>query len=112
MISGETEPPMLEGVELDLSAAVQGGRTLARHEGQVVFVTGGIPGELAHMRDLVRRRGYLEGAADAVSRLSSLRVTPPCRYFGENGIWRGSVPAPFTEVGGVCGGCQYQHIDY
>jgi 23S rRNA (uracil1939-C5)-methyltransferase len=112
MISGETEPPTSEGVELDLLAAVQGGRTLARHEGQVVFVTGGISGELAHVSDLARRRGYLEGAADAVSRLSTLRVTPPCRYFGENGLWRGSIPTPFTLVGRVCGGCQYQHVDY
>ncbi len=103
---------MREGVELDLLAAVQGGRTLARHEGQVVFVTGGISGELAHVRDLIHRRGYLEGAADAVSRLSPLRVTPPCKYFGENGLWRGSVLAAPNSRGGVCGGCQYQHVDY
>ncbi len=112
MITGESEPPTVEGMELDLLAAVQGGRTLARHEGQVVFITGGIAGESAHVSDLVRRRGYLEGAADTVSRLSPLRVTPPCRYFGENGLWRGSVPTPLTAAGGVCGGCQYQHIDY
>src|ERR1035437_9750747 len=112
MISPETEPRVPEGVELDLLAAVQGGRTLARYEGQVVFVTGGIPGKLARVSDLIRRRGYLEGAAGSVTRLSSLRVTPPCPFFGENGLWRGPVPASTTVAGGVCGGCQYQHIDY
>jgi 23S rRNA (uracil1939-C5)-methyltransferase len=112
MISGETERATSKGAELELLAAVQGGRTLARHEGQVVFVTGGIQGELVHVSDLVGRRGYLEGAADAVSRLSAHRVTPPCPYFGENGLWRGSIPAPSAGMGGVCGGCQYQHIDY
>ncbi|MGH2390483.1 MAG: 23S rRNA (uracil(1939)-C(5))-methyltransferase RlmD [Chloroflexota bacterium] len=112
MISRETEPPEIGGVELELSAAVQGGRNLARHEGQVVFVTGGIAGESARVSDLVRRRGYLEGAAVSISRSSPLRVTPPCQIFGENGRRRGALPMAPASAGGVCGGCQYQHIDY
>jgi 23S rRNA (uracil1939-C5)-methyltransferase len=112
MIPIEHEPPVTGEVELDLTAPVQGGRNLARHDGQVVFVTGGVPGERVRVADLVRRRGYLEGAAVAVSRPSALRVLPPCPFFGENGRRRGALHSAPVSTGGVCGGCQYQHIDY
>ncbi|MGH2409176.1 MAG: 23S rRNA (uracil(1939)-C(5))-methyltransferase RlmD, partial [Chloroflexota bacterium] len=96
---------------LELLAAVQGGQTLARLDGQVVFVQGGIAGEIVQVEGLSHRRGSLDGAAHSLIRASTSRVAPPCPYFGENGRARGALQAPGSE-GLVCGGCQYQHIDY
>ncbi|HEY8287315.1 MAG TPA: 23S rRNA (uracil(1939)-C(5))-methyltransferase RlmD [Chloroflexota bacterium] len=97
--------------ELELLAAVQGGQTLARLDGQVVFVQGGIAGEIVQVEGLSRKRGYLDGAAHSLVRASASRAMPPCPYFGENGRHRGALQAPGS-AGLVCGGCQYQHIDY
>jgi len=109
----DDSPAVLPGaLELELLAAVQGGQTLARLEGQVVFVQGGIAGEIVQVEGLSRRRGYLDGAAQALIRPSASRVAPPCPYFGENGRHRGALQAPALSEGPVCGGCQYQHIDY
>ncbi|HWE64167.1 MAG TPA: hypothetical protein VHB98_20850, partial [Chloroflexota bacterium] len=98
--------------DLELTAPVQGGKMLARLDGQVTFVTGGVPGEEVEAFIPVRKRGYLEGEARAVRRRSPDRVAPPCPYFGENGRQRGSIEQPGDQVEAVCGGCQYQHIGY
>ncbi|MDB5077700.1 MAG: rumA [Chloroflexi bacterium] len=98
--------------ELELIAPVQGGQMLARLSGQVVFVHGGIPGEIVAVDEPVRKRGYLEADAISVVREAPVRDIPPCPYFGENGRHRGSI-AVGQDVGGlVCGGCRYQHIAY
>jgi len=112
VISNEEKPAIPGAVELELLAAVQGGQTLARLEGQVVFVQGGIAGEIVQVDGLGRRRGYLEGEAHSLVRASTARVVPPCPYFGENGRKRGALHAPTLPEGLVCGGCQYQHIEY
>jgi 23S rRNA (uracil1939-C5)-methyltransferase len=85
---------------------------LARSAGQVVFVQGGIPGERVHVAPGLRKRGYLETEALYTSQAAPSRTVPPCHYFGENGLQRGAIDAPAHESGPVCGGCQYQHIEY
>ncbi len=82
-------PPItLEVESLDLE-----GNGVAHHEGKVVFVRGGLPGETVRAT-VVRRKPRFEVAeVVSVDRQSSSRVTPRCPHFG------------------VCGGCATQHVD-
>jgi 23S rRNA (uracil1939-C5)-methyltransferase len=108
------EPDALDGVstfDLTLAAPAQGGQMVARLDGQVTFLSGGIPGETVQAFIPTRKRGYLEGEARALLQPSADRVSPPCPYFGENGSRRGAIDQA-AEAGPVCGGCQYQHIAY
>lgn len=99
-------------LELELLAPVHGGHTLARRDGQVVFVHGGIAGEVVQVGGLAGKRGYLEGEALALVRPSPQRTDPLCPFFGENGRQRGALHLAGAPRGAVCGGCQYQHIAY
>lgn len=73
---------------------VHQGPTIARYNGQVVFVSGAIPGEEVLVTITRRKKQYLEGVVEQVITPSPHRVEPPCPYYGS------------------CGGCQFQHIDY
>jgi 23S rRNA (uracil1939-C5)-methyltransferase len=108
----EPAPTDTTPLTLDLLAPVLGGKNLARSDGQVTFVAGGIPGERVRAVVPVRKRGYLEAEGVAVVTSSPDRVEPPCPYFGENPRLRGSLGAQAHRPGPVCGGCQYQHIAY
>ncbi|GIW10592.1 MAG: 23S rRNA (uracil-5-)-methyltransferase RumA [Dehalococcoidia bacterium] len=77
-----------------LERLVHGGDALARHEGRIVFVPFGAPGELVRVAVLEERADYLRGQLLEVIEPAPERVPSPCLYFGE------------------CGGCQWQHLDY
>ena len=81
-------------IELSLKSWGRLGEAMACHEGQDVFVLGGIPGETV-VAEVVRiRRKYVAARVVKVLSASLDRVEPPCRYYGE------------------CTGCQWQHLDY
>jgi 23S rRNA (uracil1939-C5)-methyltransferase len=84
----------VDGLILQLESMAHGGDAIARHEGQVIFVRGGIPGEHVRARVTERRARFLRAAVVEVLAPSPHRVTPPC---------------PYVEH---CGGCQWQHIAY
>ena len=88
----QTETP--ETLRLSLTDMAFQGGAIARHDGQVVFVAYGIPGEEAIVQVERRSKDYLMGRAVEVLSPSPHRVVAPCPYFG------------------MCGGCQWQHIDY
>lgn len=79
-------------IALDVEKAVAGGRMLARHDGQVVFVWGAIPGERVHAR-VERVQKHVAYATT----LEVLSASPDRRE--DAGDWR-------------CGGNVYAHIDY
>lgn len=81
-------------ITLLLGNMAHGGDALARHEGQVVFVRGGVAGERVRARVTERRARFLRASVIDVLDPSPDRVAPPC---------------PYAEV---CGGCQWQHIAY
>ena len=78
-------------VTLDIERAVAGGRMLARHEGQIVFVSGTMPGE----RVLAAVERVARGTVFAAAR--EVLLASPDRRAG---------------VTGECGGAVYGHITY
>jgi 23S rRNA (uracil1939-C5)-methyltransferase len=78
-------------VALDVERPVAGGRMLARHDGQVVFLAGAIPGETVRARVTRVARGTVY--ADTID----VATASPDRRAG---------------LDGGCGGAVYGHIDY
>src|SRR5574337_1511585 len=88
--------PVETGQELELriESLAYGGNGVARHDGFVVFVRGGLPGDRVQARVTKVKRGFAEGAATAVLEPGPNRVDAPCRHFG------------------TCGGCRFQDLAY
>lgn len=70
------------------------GRLMARHEGRVLFVEGGAPGDIADVQIVKKKKGYLVGKILKLHYPSPDRGAPFCGHFG------------------ICGGCKWQHIQY
>jgi 23S rRNA (uracil1939-C5)-methyltransferase len=83
-----------EELELDVESLAYGGNGVARHDGFVVFVRGGLPGDRVRARVTKTKRGFAEALVEVVLEPSDARVSAPCRHFG------------------VCGGCRFQDLDY
>jgi 23S rRNA (uracil1939-C5)-methyltransferase len=81
-------------LELVVDKIAHGGPGVARVDGFVVFVRGGVPGDRILGRVYRKKRGYAEAALLEVLEPSPDRTEPPCPYCG------------------TCGGCQWQHIQY
>jgi 23S rRNA (uracil1939-C5)-methyltransferase len=77
---------------LDIDKPAAGGRMIARHEGQVVLVSGAIPGERVRVRIERVGKGVAYGATVAVEDPSPDRRDP------------------YTDPS--CGGCLYAHVAY
>lgn len=83
-----------EILNLTIEKLVYPGRSLARYNGQAVFLDFGLPGETVKAEIFRRRKGFLEGRLLEVVKPSADRVSPRCSHFG------------------LCGGCVYQDFDY
>ncbi|MBY0434161.1 MAG: 23S rRNA (uracil(1939)-C(5))-methyltransferase RlmD [Cyclobacteriaceae bacterium] len=70
------------------------GKCLARKDGQVIFISGGAPGDTVTIELTKIKSSFLEGRVTAITHLSPNRATPFCSHFG------------------TCGGCSWQHIRY
>ena len=66
---------------------------VAHVDGKVIFIDGGVTGELVAFSRRRSRGNFDLGSVTSVLRESSQRVTPRCGYFGS------------------CGGCAMQHIE-
>jgi tRNA/tmRNA/rRNA uracil-C5-methylase (TrmA/RlmC/RlmD family) len=66
---------------------------------QVVFVTGGLPGETVEVQLYRRKKSFIKANVRHVEQASPDRREAPCPYFGVD-KWPN------------CGGCQWQHADY
>lgn len=62
-------------------------------QGKVIFVDGALPGERVSFHSYRRKPKWEAASLGEIQRASSLRVTPPCPYFG------------------TCGGCAMQHLE-
>lgn len=88
----ERGPGVGDEVELLLGDIAQGGHCVARLNGQVVFVRGGLPGERVVVRLSSVGSRFCRGEVVAVRDASDDRVRPPC------------------PIAGDCGGCDFQHV--
>ena len=79
---------------LTVTDVVLGGKALARHEGRVVFVDRGLPGDVIEARVTRLRRNLAEAGLGALIQGSPDRVSAPCPHVQQ------------------CGGCRFQDLDY
>lgn len=88
--------PVRKGEELELriDSLAFGGNGVGRHEGFVVFVRGGLPGDRVVARITKVKRGFAEGVVSQLLEPGMSRVEAPCAHFG------------------TCGGCRFQNLAY
>ncbi len=82
-----------EILRVEIEKVAHGGHFIARHEGAVIFIRHAIPGEIVEVEITSLEKSFARGDVVAVIEASSSRREPPCHYAG------------------VCGGCDFQHID-
>lgn len=85
-----------KGAELDLviEKFADRGKSLARVDGQVVFVQEAVPGDRVRVQVIRKKKKFLEARIEELLEPSELRTEPRCPYFG------------------TCGGCKWQHVKY
>lgn len=84
--------PLLENIEVEAVAAE--GNGLAHVDGQVLFVSQAIPGDVVDVQVNKVRRGYMSGYVRKLVKPSEKRAVPFCPHYG------------------VCGGCTWQILPY
>ena len=70
------------------------GKSLARHDGKVIFIENVVPGDVVDIRLKKNKKDWGEGFPIQFHSYSQDRVQPFCQHFG------------------VCGGCQWQMLPY
>lgn len=81
-------------IKLTIDDIAFGGEGVGRFEDFVVFVSFVAIGEEVETEIVEIKKNFARGKLQKVLKAAPDRVEPECRYFG------------------LCGGCQYQHIDY
>lgn len=70
------------------------GKSVAKVDGMVIFVDGGVPGDVADVMITRKKNNYAEGHVVTIKKASPNRLQPKCEHFGH------------------CGGCKWQHMNY
>ena len=83
-----------EELEVRIDSLAYGGNGVGRVDGFVVFVRGGLPGDLVRARATKVKRGFAEAMKTSLVEPGPNRVDAPCRHFG------------------ICGGCRFQDLAY
>lgn len=83
---------VLNDVEIvDTSAE---GKSVAKHEGLVIFCEGGVPGDIVDLNIYRKKNKLAEAKVIAIKKASEYRTKPECAHFG------------------TCGGCKWQSMSY
>ena len=85
---------MVGEVQVHITSMAFGGYGVARIDGKVAFIPHSVTGDKAQVEIIKEKKNYLTGRLTRLIEPSPWRVDPSCPYFG------------------LCGGCQWQHIDY
>jgi len=70
------------------------GKGVGKAEELVVFVDKAVPGDVADVRIMKKKKNLAEAVIETLHTSSELRTDPFCQHFG------------------VCGGCKWQHMQY
>lgn len=81
-------------LSLTIEDVVLGGKALARHEGRVVFVDRGLPGDRVRARLVRMRRNFAEARLESFESAAAERVPARCPHVQQ------------------CGGCRFQDLAY
>jgi 23S rRNA (uracil1939-C5)-methyltransferase len=79
----EERPRRGERLDLEVDSLAYGGKGIARRNGYVVFVAGGLPGDRVRAEVTKAKRGYAEASAIELIRESPDRLPPRCDHGGE-----------------------------
>jgi len=85
---------MMKKTQVRIGSVAFKGYGVARIQDKVVFIPHTVAGDEAWIEMIEEKKRYSMGRLIQIVEPSPWRVTPPCPSFG------------------VCGGCQWQHIDY
>ena len=86
------KPISIENIEI-LNTASKG-KSVAKHNGRVIFVKGGVPGDICDITVFKRRKKFWEAKIEKIKKKSRYRIKPKCTHFG------------------TCGGCKWQNMNY
>ena len=86
------KPLFLENIEIIDTA--NKGKSVAKHDSRVIFVQGGVPGDICDITVFKRRKKFWEARIEKIHTLSVRRSEPKCEHFG------------------TCGGCKWQNMNY
>ena len=70
------------------------GKSIAKDNGKVIFVEGGVPGDICDITVFKKRKQFSEARIEKFHKYSERRSVPKCEHFG------------------VCGGCKWQNMEY
>lgn len=84
--------PFIEKLEITDFAAE--GKSIGRYNNIVIFVPWLVPGDVADVQIIRKRKNYMEGTAVNIHKYAEIRVEPFCEHFS------------------VCGGCKWQNLPY
>ncbi len=81
-------------IELEIESLGSEGVSIARKEGKVYILKGGLPGEKVMAFITKSKKNHSEGFVREILESSEDRIAPKCKYFGN------------------CGGCSWQNLSY
>ena len=85
-------PIEIENIEIIDTASK--GKSVAKHDGRVIFIKGGVPGDICNIKVFKRRKKFWEAEINKIIKKSQFRREPKCEHFG------------------TCGGCKWQNMNY
>ena len=86
--------PYHHEIDLEVESVTNLGLGIARDEGWVIQIPFVLPGEKIRARIFRNNKNYSDADCIEVLQSSPNRISPKCELFG------------------ICGGCQYQSVDY
>ena len=88
-----TDKAIFENITV-LDAGAKGVSVAKAPEGQVIFISNVVPGDVVDVQTYRKRKSYFEGKAIHFHAYSEHRVAAECEHFG------------------TCGGCKWQNMNY
>ncbi|AGC75499.1 23S rRNA (uracil1939-C5)-methyltransferase [Nonlabens dokdonensis] len=77
-----------------VDAGARGKSVAKTEEGEVIFLTDAVPGDVVNIQTFKKKRSFYEGRVTKFIELSERRAAPVCKHFN------------------TCGGCKWQHMTY